>query len=173
MLNRTLSHIWWRLYLPKFLLSTSIYWYQCGELTCDEDYIGETSRTFGERYKECLKEPSPICGHNNQSGHSTSCDNFTILGREDHSLARTIEDSIYIRVNNPTLNRNVGKYNLHHTWDRVLFNTPSLKINNDNEHAHRTPFSGHAQWIPTNRHAQRKVGHTGHAQTSEHVHRTS
>ena len=32
-----------------------IYWYQCGELTCDEEYTGETSRTFGERYKEHMK----------------------------------------------------------------------------------------------------------------------
>ena len=31
--------------------SGTIYWYQCGELMCDEEYIGEISRTFGERYK--------------------------------------------------------------------------------------------------------------------------
>ena len=69
--------------------SGAIYWYQGGELTCDEENIGETSRTFGERYKENLKEPSPIYGHSNISGHSTNPDNFTIIGREDHGLART------------------------------------------------------------------------------------
>ena len=37
--------------------------------------------------------------------------NFTFIGREDHGLARTIKESIYIRVNNPILNRKVGKYN--------------------------------------------------------------
>ena len=37
--------------------SGAMYWYRCGELTCDEEYIGETSRTFGERCKEHLKEP--------------------------------------------------------------------------------------------------------------------
>ena len=37
--------------------SGAIYWYQCGDLGCDEEYIGETSRTFGERYKEHLKAP--------------------------------------------------------------------------------------------------------------------
>ena len=36
--------------------------------------------------------------------------------------------SICIRVNNPTLNRNIGKLNLHHIWDRVPLNTPGLKI---------------------------------------------
>ena len=28
-----------------------------GDLSCDDEYIGETSRTFGERYKEHLKPP--------------------------------------------------------------------------------------------------------------------
>ena len=40
--------------------SGAIYWFQCGDLTHDDEYIGETSRTFGERCKEHLKEPSPI-----------------------------------------------------------------------------------------------------------------
>ena len=122
--------------------SGAIYWYQCGELACNEEYKGETSRTFGERYKEHLKEPSPIHAHNTQTGHSTTPENFNIIRRENHSLARTIKESIYIGVNNPTLNRNVGKYNLHHIWDIVLFNTPDLKINNDNGHAHRTSSVG-------------------------------
>ena len=55
----------------------------------------------------------------------------------------------------------------------ILFNTPDLKVNNDNGHVHRTPFSGHAQSIPTNRHTHRTIGHTGHALNLEHVHRTS
>ena len=62
----------------------AIYWYQCGELACDEDYIEEIYWTFGERYKEHMKEPSPIHGHSSQSGHSTNSDNFTIIVREDH-----------------------------------------------------------------------------------------
>ena len=73
---------------------------------------------------------------------ATNPEDFTIIGREDHGLARTIKESINISVNNPTLNRNVGKYNIHHIWGRVLFNTPGLKINNDNGHVHRTSFSG-------------------------------
>ena len=65
--------------------------------------------------------------HNIQTGHNANEDNFNILGREDKGLTRLIKESIYIRVNNPTLIRNIGKYNLSHTWDRVLFNTPGLK----------------------------------------------
>ena len=125
------------------------------------------------KYNEHLKESSPIQVHSTQTGYSSTPENFNIIGREDHSLARTIKESIYIRVNNPTLNRNVGKYNLHHIWDRVLFNTTDLRINNDNGHAHRTSLSGHAQSTPTNRHSHRTIGNTGHALNSEHVHRTS
>ena len=41
-------------------------------------------------------------------------DNFQIIGREGHDIDRTVNKSIYNRVNNLTLNRNVGKFNLHH-----------------------------------------------------------
>ena len=40
--------------------SGAIYWYQCGDPACDEEYIAETSRTFGEKYKEHLKAPQPF-----------------------------------------------------------------------------------------------------------------
>ena len=40
---------------PMVNQSGAIYWYQYGDLHCDEEYIGETSRTLGERYKEHLK----------------------------------------------------------------------------------------------------------------------
>ena len=58
-----------------------IYRYKCDRVECDEDYIGESARTFGERFKEHLKHPSPIYDHSNTTGHSTTLDNFSILGR--------------------------------------------------------------------------------------------
>ena len=59
------------------------------------------------------------------------------MGREGQSTAR-------VRVNKHTLNRNIGKYNLHCIWDRVLLNTPGPKI------------KGHAKAI-------------GHAQPNSHT----
>ena len=35
---------------------------------------------------------------------------------------------LYIRVSNPSLNRNLGKYHLPHIWDEVLLNVSELKI---------------------------------------------
>ena len=99
---------------PMEKKSGAIYWFQCGDHACDKEYIGETSRTFGERFKEQLKKTSPIHYHSNTNSHITMQDNFQIIGREDHGIVRTTKESIYIRVNNATLNRNIGKFNLHH-----------------------------------------------------------
>ena len=105
-----------------------IYRYRCDMLECDEEYIGETARTFGERFKEHLKAPSPTHDHSNITGHSTIINNFSIVGREEHGLSRLIKESMYIRVNNPSLNKNIGKYYLPHVWDEVLVNTTELKM---------------------------------------------
>ena len=67
---------------PMASKSGAIYWFQCGDLSCDDKYIGETTRIFGDRYKEYLKDPSPIHQHSNHRGHLTSHNNFQIIGRE-------------------------------------------------------------------------------------------
>ena len=103
--NRTLKQL---LVKPKDQDPTDkksgvIYMYQCGEIACNEEYIGETSRTLGERYKEHLKEPSPIHLHSNQTGHNTIPENFNIIGREDHDLARTIKNLFTLESTIPHL----------------------------------------------------------------------
>ena len=108
--------------------SGTIYRYNCDRLECNEEYIGESARTFGERYREHLKAPSPIYDHSNITGHATTLDNFSIVGREDHNLIGLIKEAIYRRVNNPSLNRNVGKYQLPHIWDEVLNNITERKL---------------------------------------------
>ena len=57
-----------------------------------------------------------------------SLDNFSIVGREDQSMARNIKEAMLIRVNDPPLNRNIGKYQLPHIWDEVLVKSPELKL---------------------------------------------
>ena len=150
--------------------SGTIYWFQCGNLACDEEYIGETSRTFGKRFKEHLKEPSPIHNHSHNTGHTTTQDNFQIRGREDHGIGRTFKESICIRVNNPILNKKIGKFNLHHIWYRVLLNTPQLKIK---RHAQDI---GHAQSTQPNTPMHFFTGsmeHSNGTPLSEHAHGTS
>ena len=137
---------------PMVSKSGAIYWFQYDDLCCDDEYIGETSRTFGERYKEHLKDPSPIHQHCNHTGHPISHNNFQIIGREGHSLARNIKESIFIRVNNPTLNRNIGKFNLPLIWDMVLLNTHGLNLKRQVHavgHVNFNNFNTTYQIIPT------------------------
>ena len=105
-----------------------IYRFKCDRLECDEEYIGETARTFGERLKEHLKAPSPIYDHRNTTGHNANINNFSKVGREEQNLSRLIKESMFIRVNNPSLNKNIGKYHLPHVWDEVLINNIELKL---------------------------------------------
>ena len=105
-----------------------IYRYKFNRVECDEEYIGKSSRTFGERFREHLKAPSPIYDNYSITGHSTTIKNFSIVGREDQNLIRTIKESIYIRVNSPSLNKNVAKYHLPHMWYEVLLNISELKL---------------------------------------------
>ena len=114
---------------PILKKSGVIYRYICDGVDCDEEYIGESSRVFGERFKEHQKAPSPIFDHFNTTGHSITIDIFSIVGREDQNLDRAIKEALFIRVNNPSLNRNIGIFHLPHIWDEVLFNTSELKLN--------------------------------------------
>ena len=106
-----------------------IYRYKCNRVDCDDEFIGESSRVFGGRFKEPQKALFPIFDHFNTTGHSITTDNFSIVGREDQNLKRAIKEALFIRVNNPSLNRNIGKFHLSHIWDEVLFNTSELELN--------------------------------------------
>ena len=105
-----------------------IYRYKSDRMECVEEYIAESSRAFGERFKELQKAPSSIYDHFNTTCHNITIDNFSIVGREDWNLNRTIKETLYTKVNNPSLNRNIGKYHLPHIWDEVLFNSSEQNL---------------------------------------------
>ena len=78
--------------------------------------------------KNTSRPPSLIYDHYKITGHETSNENFSIVGQEDKNLIRAIKEAIYIRVNNSSLNRNIGKYHLPHIWDVILLNNSQLKV---------------------------------------------
>ena len=73
---------------------------------------------------------------------------------------------------NPTLYRNIGKYNLNHIWDRVLFNTPGLKLDSFQNQLH-LHNNGQAPTNTGNNQLLVAIGHSGHALDSENVLRES
>ena len=107
--------------------------HQCFSLPCNcvpINIVMKEGKSKLKHLKNLLKE-NEICTikyidaiyHNDESlirciqtGHPTNQNNFQIVGREGHNLARNIKESIYIRVNNPSLNNNIGKFNLSHIW---------------------------------------------------------
>ena len=50
------------------------------------------------------------------------------MDRETQGLTRNIKEAMYIKVNDPSLNRNLGKFQLPQVWDQVLKDTPSLQL---------------------------------------------
>ena len=105
-----------------------MYRYRCGMVDCGEEYIGESGSTFARRFKEHMKGPSPILDHYNTTGHDIFLGNFSFVGREDQNIARSIKEATLIRVNDQSLNRNIGKYQLPHIWDEILVNSSELKL---------------------------------------------
>ena len=97
-----------------------IYRCKCDHLGCTMGYIGETGRTFGDRYKAHLRALYPTHEHTNTMSHPIKLDNFSIMERESQGVTRTIKEAKFIRVNDPSLNRNLGKYQLPHIWYEVL-----------------------------------------------------
>ena len=113
---------------PKTHKSGIIYHYKCPHISCPEAYIGESGRALGERVKEHLKFPSPIFHHSAATGHPLDSDNFNTIHKDVHSHSKTTKEAMFISVNDPTLNRNLGKYQLLHIWDSILQASSMLQL---------------------------------------------
>ena len=101
--------------------------YKCPHINYPGAYIGETGRSLGERVKEHFKAPSPIHLHSTTTGHPMDTEQFSIFHKEINNHSRTIKEAMYICVQDPTLNRNQGKYQLPHIWDHLLHVSPTLQ----------------------------------------------
>ena len=76
-----------------------------------KDYLGESVRTFGERLKEHLIGSFPHLWPYQYLGHHLRVDHVLIVGREPYNITKTINEAMYIRSNDPSLNgKKTGKY---------------------------------------------------------------
>ena len=51
---------------------------------------------------------------------------------EAQGPSRNVTEAMFIHVNDPSLNRNLGKYQLPHIWDNILQGTPALQVKQSN-----------------------------------------
>ena len=111
---------------PEEKKSGIIYCHQCSakdlERNTFERHLGTS---WGKGTDSILSEdPAPIQEHRlpDEIQHYPGKLQHHRQGGQD--FTRIIKESIFIRVNNPTLNRNIGKFQLSHIWDRVLVKYP-------------------------------------------------
>ena len=75
---------------------------KCDKIECDEDYISESKRSLGKRFKVHLRAPLSIFDHVNTTGHPTSVDNFNIVDTVSHNFTRTNKEAMFIIFNDPS-----------------------------------------------------------------------
>ena len=71
-------------------------------VNCPEEYIGDTGRAFGEIQRT---SQGPIPKHTSSTGHPISPDCSSIVDREGQGTTRYIKEAMFIRANDPSLNR--------------------------------------------------------------------
>ncbi len=117
---------------PKDKMQDVIYCINCND--CDEKYVGETGRTLGERYKDHIKSSqSAIYRHAEQTGHnipSVEEEEIQVLCKESNPIYRKLTEAMYIKYNDPSLNRNIGKADIPDVYDKVLKEEGALSLPN-------------------------------------------
>ena len=114
--------------LDPFDTCGSVYFIQCegdNETECHYSYVGETERSLRVRVAEHLRPSSSNSEvsrhiHKDSSTHTVKPDKVKILARENKWFERGIRESIKIRIHQPSLNRDGGRYQLPHIWDSLL-----------------------------------------------------
>ena len=105
-----------------------IYKFKWPNINCPEEYIGERGKAFGDRLKEHIRAPFLNHQHISSTGHQISPDCFSLVYRKAQDTTRNIKEAMYIRAYDPSLNRNLGKYQLPHVWDQILQDTQALQL---------------------------------------------
>ena len=86
-----------------------IYSIQCKH--CDKEYVGETARSLGTRFKEHTdgKHPnSAVSEHTQETGHLYTLQDVKVLNKEERHFSRKVREAIDIHKRKPALNRDRG-----------------------------------------------------------------
>ena len=134
---------------PKYNQTGIMYHYKCPQINWTSAYIGESGRSLGERVKEHFKAPSPIHLHSTTTGHPIDSEQFSIVHKEVNSHSRTIKEAMFIWVQDPTLNRNLGKYQLPHIWNHLPMASPNLQCKPSSIPTTSDPHLIHPLLIPS------------------------
>ncbi len=116
---------------PTIKMQDVVYFISCG--SCDLSYIGETGRSVEERFAGHIRGQSAVHSHLNESQHtSPDLHDVQVLCKESNEIKRKIKEALYIKVNDPELNRNIGKYTIPDLYDKILREKGGLVVSKDN-----------------------------------------
>ena len=103
---------------PKDKQSNIVYAIQCKDSGCDDLYIGETKQTLAKRMYQ-HRRASTGCGdsavysHLDSTNHSFDNKDVKILDRESRWFERGVKEAIYVKREEPSLNKGGGlRHNL-------------------------------------------------------------
>ena len=94
---------------PKDRCCGVVYKINCWD--CEKIYIGQTGRHLGTRLKEHCSDRAPLSAvreHQQETGHSCTMEDVTILDKEDQWFRRRIKEAIHIHRHHSELKRDVG-----------------------------------------------------------------
>ena len=101
----------------------SVYHISCDD--CNATYVGETERALKTRFIEHRRKSSVGSEvsqhvHVDSPEHGVSLDRVNILSVENKKFERGVKDAIYIRVAEPSLNKDSRRYLLPAMWTNLL-----------------------------------------------------
>ena len=116
---------------PKGRQSGLVYGIQCAEnFDCSDTYIGETSQPLRKRLQQHQRSSSgpaesAVYTHLKASKHEVDLEDVKVLDRESRWYERGVKEAIWVRAEQPSLNRGGGlRNNLSHAWDRTIRTLP-------------------------------------------------
>ena len=111
---------------PNHKQSNVVYSIHCKEEGCKEHYIGETKqilqkRLYQHRRGNSSGPQSAVHLHLEATKHSFEDSEVRILAKEQRWFERGVKEAIFVKQQNPSLNRNGGlRFNLDPVFNRIL-----------------------------------------------------
>ena len=122
--------------VPHKQKNNLVYAVQCSE-ECKDSYIGETKQPLNKRMAQHRRANSsgPVSAvylHLKEKDHSFEDSNVKILDREDRWFERGVKESIYCKIEKPSLNRGGGlRFHLSPIYNAALATVPKRLNNKD------------------------------------------
>ena len=141
---------------PKGHQSGIVYGVQCADnYNCTDCYIGETSQPLRKRFQQHTSgsSVSAVFDHLKASGHKTDLEEVKIIDRETRWFERGVKEAIWVRAENPSLNRSGGvRIKLSHAWDRTIRTLPrklTSSLTSDDVTSGESPESRSTTSVPS------------------------